>query len=140
MPSVEAIELMLQSGMQLACEHLTRPLPMPDPHGAYLLAEAAGDAPQEDILAEAVADLDGVEDALLADDAAGRASLWALREGHSVAVASTGIPPHKLDVTLQPGAARRVHPPLRAGGRGARPVLPRLSRTGTSATATCTST
>ena len=102
-PSVEAVELMLQSGMQLACDHLTRPLPMPDPHGAYLLAEAAGDAPQEDILAQAVAGLDGVEDAVLADDAAGRASLWALREGHSVAVASTGIPPHKLDVTLQPG-------------------------------------
>ena len=102
-PAVEAVELMLQSGMELACGHLDRPLPMPDPHGAYLLVEAAGDEPQEGALAEAVAGLAGVEDALLADDAAGRASLWALREGHSVAVASTGIPPHKLDVTLPPG-------------------------------------
>jgi FAD/FMN-containing dehydrogenase len=102
-PAVEAVELMLQSGMELACDHLTRPLPMPETHGAYLLVEAAADDPQEHALAEAVAGLAGVEDALLADDAASRASLWALREGHSVAVASTGIPPHKLDVTLPPG-------------------------------------
>jgi FAD/FMN-containing dehydrogenase len=122
-PAVEAVELMLHSGMELACEHLTRALPMADAHGAYLLVEAAGDDPQEQALAEAVAGLAGVEDALLADDAAGRASLWALREGHSVAVASTGIPPHKLDVTVAPGLLAEFIPLAERAVRALDPSL-----------------
>ncbi len=100
LPAVEAAELMLADGMRLACDHLGRALPLPAEHRAYLLVEAAGTEPQEDVLADAVAGLAGVEDAVVAEDAAGRERLWALREGHSVAVAATGVPPHKLDVTL----------------------------------------
>ena len=39
----------------------------------------------------------GIEDAAVADDAASRARLWALREAHTEAIAAAGVP-LKLDV------------------------------------------
>jgi FAD/FMN-containing dehydrogenase len=69
------------------------PVPLeanPD-HGAYLLVEAAG--PLDTV--------PGMEEAVLAADAAQRQRLWDLREHHTEAIARLpGPPAHKLDVAL----------------------------------------
>jgi FAD/FMN-containing dehydrogenase len=87
---LEAAELFLDDGMQLVCDHLgvARPLAAAP---AYLLVEWAGE----------VDDLGAIEavDAVVADDAGRRASLWRYREAHTEAVNALGVP-HKLDVTL----------------------------------------
>jgi FAD/FMN-containing dehydrogenase len=87
---LEAAELFLDDGMQLVCDHLgvARPLAAAP---AYLLVEWAGE----------VDDLGAIEavDAVVADDAGRRESLWRYREAHTEAVNTLGVP-HKLDVTL----------------------------------------
>jgi FAD/FMN-containing dehydrogenase len=87
---LEAAELVLDDGMALVCEHLgvARPLAAAP---AYLVVEWAGPV---DVLAEA-----DVVDAVVAEDAGRRASLWRYREAHTEAVNALGVP-HKLDVTL----------------------------------------
>jgi FAD/FMN-containing dehydrogenase len=62
----------------------------------YVLAECADRVDPTEELAEALSAA-GVDDALIADDTAGRERLWALREGHTEAINAAGIP-HKLDV------------------------------------------
>jgi FAD/FMN-containing dehydrogenase len=64
-----------------------------------LLAEWAGRGEPPDALAAALGDWPTVA----ADDARGRAALWAPRERMAEAIARVGIP-HKLDVTLPLGA------------------------------------
>ena len=51
------------------------------------------------MLAEAVEDAPGVTEIAVADEAGGRAHLWAYRERHTEAIATLGVA-HKLDVTL----------------------------------------
>ncbi len=62
----------------------------------YVITECAAQSDPIDELAEALEQA-GVEDALVADDTAGREGLWKLREGHAEAIGAVGIP-HKLDV------------------------------------------
>jgi FAD/FMN-containing dehydrogenase len=64
----------------------------------YVLAECASN---HDPMPELAAALDsaGIDDALVADDTAGRQGLWSLREGHTDAINAAGIP-HKLDVGI----------------------------------------
>jgi FAD/FMN-containing dehydrogenase len=90
---LEAAEVFLDEGMALVCDHLGigRPLAAAP---AYLLLEWAGPV---EVLAAA-----DVVDAVVADDAARRASLWRYREAHTEAVNALGVP-HKLDVTLPLG-------------------------------------
>lgn len=95
-PGVSAVELFLPAGVALVREHTgLGPVLAAEP-AAYLLVEADGSA---ESLAEWVADQDGVEDAAVADDVAGRAALWSYRERHTEAIATLG-PVIKLDVTL----------------------------------------
>ncbi|MCU1379380.1 MAG: linked oxidase domain protein [Acidimicrobiales bacterium] len=87
---LEAAELFLDDGMQLVCDFLgvARPLAAAP---AYLLVEWAGEV-------EDLGVIDAV-DAVVADDAGRRESLWRYREAHTEAVNALGVP-HKLDVTL----------------------------------------
>jgi FAD/FMN-containing dehydrogenase len=98
-PSVEAVELMLHSGIQLVCDATALRAPFPVAHGAYLLLEAADVVETEDHLAGVVATLGSVRDAAFAVDATRRAALWSYRERHSDAINRLGAP-HKLDVAV----------------------------------------
>ncbi len=95
-PSLESCDFFLDDGLQLVLEHQRRESPLTERAPFYVLAECADRADPTQELADALAQA-GVEDALVADDTAGREGLWALREGHTDAIAAVGIP-HKLDV------------------------------------------
>lgn len=96
LPGVSAVELFLPDGVALVRAHTgLGPVLAADP-AAYLLIEADGSA---ESLAEWVSGQDGVDDAAVADDVAGRAALWSYRERHTEAIATLG-PVIKLDVTL----------------------------------------
>jgi FAD/FMN-containing dehydrogenase len=90
-PDLAAAELISDVALSL----LGLPAPLPDRWPAYVLVETVGGA---DELAEALAAAD-VGDAVLADDAAGRASLWRYREQITESVSRAGVPV-KLDVSV----------------------------------------
>ncbi|AZI59252.1 FAD-binding oxidoreductase [Nakamurella antarctica] len=98
---VSAVELVLPAGMELVTAALgLRPAfsGSGDEHGAYLLVECDGSEPLAELM-RVVETVAGVQDAAAADDAAGRAALWAYRERQAEAIATVGSP-IKLDVTL----------------------------------------
>ncbi len=99
MPSLAAAELFFDAGMELVLRHARAERPFGGRHPAYLLLEADGDADPTDLLAEAIARADGVTDAVVAGDEAGRARLWALRERHTESIGAEGVA-HKLDVAV----------------------------------------
>lgn len=99
LPSLAAAELFFEAGLDLVLRHAGGERPFRDRHPAYLLIEAEGEADPTDALAGAIAADPAVADAVLASDAAGRARLWRLREGHTEAINAAGIP-HKLDVAV----------------------------------------
>lgn len=87
--SLEAVEFLLPEGLELVAGHLgVAPPVAPDAGALHVLVEAGS----LDELAPVVGD-----DALVADDRAGRARLWRLRDAHAEAIAALGVP-HKLDV------------------------------------------
>jgi FAD/FMN-containing dehydrogenase len=88
---VEAAEGFFDQGMAMVCAHLGIPRPL-EPAPAYLLLDWDGPV-------EALADLEGVDAAVVADDDRRRADLWRYREAHTESVNALGVP-HKLDVTL----------------------------------------
>jgi FAD/FMN-containing dehydrogenase len=93
--AVEAAEGFFDDGLDLVCRHtgLRRPLPVSP---AYLLVEWDGPL-------DALGGVDAVdpEAVVVATDEATRAHLWRLREAHTEAVSSIGVP-HKLDVAVDP--------------------------------------
>ncbi len=95
-PSLESCDFFLDDGLQLVLEHQRRTSPLATRAPVYVLAECAGRSDPMPELAEALGEA-GVEDALVADDTAGREGLWSLREGHTDAINAAGVP-HKLDV------------------------------------------
>jgi FAD/FMN-containing dehydrogenase len=96
---IDALELVYADGMELVRDVLALPAP-PDPGAdAWLLVEASGGQDPTGMLAEAAEDASGVTEVAVADEAAGRARLWAYRERHTEAIATLGVA-HKLDVTL----------------------------------------
>jgi FAD/FMN-containing dehydrogenase len=97
-PSLESCDFFLDDGLQLVLEHQRRESPLRERAPFYVLAECAGASDPTEELAEALARA-GVEDALVADDTAGRQGLWKIREGHTDAINAAGIP-HKLDVGI----------------------------------------
>ncbi|MGQ0521092.1 MAG: FAD-binding oxidoreductase [Actinomycetota bacterium] len=101
-PSVEALELLLDDGLGLVCTALGLARPFPSAHPAYLLVEAAGTSSPLDELSSGVGELAGVADVAVATDSVRRAELWRLREGMTEAVNTLGAP-HKLDVALPGG-------------------------------------
>ncbi len=101
LPSLEACELFLASGVALVDSVTGRRPPFGEPHPVYLLVEVADRADPTDALAEAVGSVEHVSDVAVATDPARRAELWHHRESHTVAINTLGSP-HKLDVTLPP--------------------------------------
>ncbi|MTD14860.1 FAD-binding protein [Nakamurella sp. YIM 132087] len=93
---VSAVEFFLPAGLALVREVTGLGAVLPEEHGAYLLLEVDGSA---EALVQACEDLPGVQDAAIADDAPGRAALWAYRERHTESIATRGSV-IKLDVTL----------------------------------------
>ncbi|MCC5949345.1 MAG: FAD-binding oxidoreductase [Nitriliruptoraceae bacterium] len=124
--ALEAAEFMFADGVELVCSVSGTTPPFPQPAPAYLLLECADRADPTDALAGALADLPEVRDVAVATDGPGRARLWALREGHTEAINSLGVP-IKLDVSLPasalPGFAERVPQVVQAIDPGARTVL-----------------
>ena len=99
LPELAAAELFFDGGMELVMHHAGVDRPFHERHAAYLLVEADGDHDPTDRLAGAIADAPGVADAVAANDGAGRARLWSLRERHTEAISAEGVA-HKLDVAL----------------------------------------
>ncbi|MGA2528690.1 MAG: FAD-binding oxidoreductase [Acidimicrobiales bacterium] len=96
---IDAIELIFADGVALVREAAGL-APPPDPGAdAWLLVEASGGLDPSPMLAEVLEDAPGVSEVAVADQAHGRARLWAYRERHTEAIASLGVA-HKLDVTL----------------------------------------
>jgi FAD/FMN-containing dehydrogenase len=95
-PSLESCDFFLDDGLELVLGHQRRSSPVAERAPVYVLAECAA---RSDPTVELAAALEraGVDDALVADDTAGRERLWGLREGHSEAINAAGVP-HKLDV------------------------------------------
>ncbi len=99
LPTLEACELLLSSGVELVCSVQGVRAPFPAAHPAYLLIEAAGAADPTGPMADAVGGAARVADVAVATEPARRSELWRLREDHTLAINTLG-PPHKLDVTL----------------------------------------
>ena len=93
LPGLLAAELFHEPGLELVLEHGSLGHPFSRPAGAYLLLETSDSF---DALAAVV---EGIDDALLAEDEAGRHRLWRYRERHTESINATGVP-HKLDVSL----------------------------------------
>ena len=97
-PTLESCDFFMADGLELVLAHQRRGSPFASPAAVYVLAECADRRDPTEELA-AVLEQAGVEDALIADDTAGREGLWSLREGHTEALNAAGIP-HKLDVGI----------------------------------------
>ena len=95
---LEAIEIILRSGMNIVQEAATLRAPLDKPCDAYLLVEVTGDEPLGP-LTEAVGSLSGLSDAAIAEDPRTRANLWEYRDRHTEAINTLGTPV-KLDVTI----------------------------------------
>ncbi len=94
-PGLRAAEYLEAAGLDLVREAAGLPLPLGQPHPAYLLAEIAG-VPEQ---AERLGDIALPDDTAVALDRTGRAALWAYRERHTESISAAGVP-HKLDVAV----------------------------------------
>ncbi|HSR82784.1 MAG TPA: FAD-binding oxidoreductase [Streptosporangiaceae bacterium] len=99
LPAISAAEVCFNAGLELVAGHLGAGLPLKGAGGAYVLLEVSGDADPLDDLLAALETAEQVLDATVAASAADRARLWALREGHTEAISSVGVPV-KLDVSV----------------------------------------
>lgn len=99
LPGLSAAELTFADGLALVARHLGVRPPLDGAGQAYVLVEVADrDDPLDELLA-ALEACPQVIDATVADSAADRAQLWALREGHTEAISALGMPV-KLDVSV----------------------------------------
>jgi FAD/FMN-containing dehydrogenase len=125
LPSLEAAEFFLHEGLELVLGHLGISSPLPEPSPVYVLVECAATSDPTEELAEAL-ERGGIDDALVADDTASRERLWRIRESHSEAIGSQGVP-HKLDVGVPLGRLgeflRRVPEEVEGVAPGARTIL-----------------
>ena len=96
LPSLELCELMLADGMELTLGYLKRDAPMEVSPVAVLLECAAVHDPLDE-LAEALDEAGAADHAVVAADSAGRERLLAIRESHTDAIATVGVPV-KFDV------------------------------------------
>jgi len=102
LPGVSAAELCFADGLALVARYLGVPVPLAGAGGAYVLIEVAGETDPLDDLLAALQACDQVLDATVAASAAERARLWQLREAHTEAISSAGVPV-KLDVSVPAG-------------------------------------
>jgi FAD/FMN-containing dehydrogenase len=103
LPTLEAAELFLSSGLELVRSVTGMPAPFSGPHPVYLLLEVADRADPTEALAEVTSSVERIVEAVVATDPSRRAQLWRYREAHTEAINTLG-PPHKLDVTLPLGS------------------------------------
>lgn len=96
--TLAAAEIFYADGLALVRTTGSLPAPFADEYPAYVIIEAAGRAPTDEIL-ELLSECDAVGDATVASDAPGRMRLWAYRESHTEAVNAAGVPV-KLDVCV----------------------------------------
>jgi FAD/FMN-containing dehydrogenase len=97
--SFDAIEIMLADGVAMVCRAFELASPLAQRWTAVVLVEAsAHDDPTVAVAAAIAATPEAGEVAVATDDSQ-RAALWRLREDHTVAIATIGVP-HKFDVTL----------------------------------------
>jgi FAD/FMN-containing dehydrogenase len=104
-PSLESCDFFLDDGLEIVLRHQRRPSPVRRRAPFYVLAECAARVDPTEELAAAL-EPTGIEDAIVADDTAGREALWRLREGHADAINGLGVP-HKLDVGIPLGQLDR---------------------------------
>jgi FAD/FMN-containing dehydrogenase len=122
LPSLHAVEVMLQAGMEVVGRHLGATPPVADP--CAVLVEVAGDPERlAGELARAIDRLGAlVRSSAVADDPGGIERLWRWREAHTEAAAALGLV-HKADVSLPTvGLAafvERVGPAVEAAAPGA---------------------
>ncbi len=94
-PALRAAEYFEAAGLDLVRRSAGLPAPLRHGHAGYLLAEIGGNALDSQRLAAAALP----PDTAVAQDARGRAALWAYRERLTEAIASAGVP-HKIDVAV----------------------------------------
>jgi FAD/FMN-containing dehydrogenase len=99
---ISAAELCYAAGLALVGRYLKVSVPLAGAGGAYVLIEVAAEADPLDDLLGALGECDQVLDATVASSAADRARLWQLREAHTEAISSAGVPV-KLDVSVPVG-------------------------------------
>jgi FAD/FMN-containing dehydrogenase len=124
LPSLDSCDFFLDDGLGLVLEHQRRSSPVAERAPFYVLAECAAPTDPTDELVAALAAA-GIDDALVADDRAGREGLWRLREGHTDAINAAGVP-HKLDVGVPLDALDRFLtdvPDVAARAGGERVIL-----------------
>lgn len=96
---LDAAEIMLRDGMELVRDCFGATIALPRPWPAALLLEASGTADVVDALAGALESAPAVGDVVVADTSVRRAELWRLRDEHTAAINTLGVP-HKFDVTV----------------------------------------
>ncbi len=96
---LEAVEFILQAGLELVCAQFSLQMPFSQPHAAYVLVEASGPTDPTEELGDVVSELEGVADVAIASSSQRRAILWRYREGHTEAISTLGVA-HKLDVSV----------------------------------------
>lgn len=98
LPGMEAADYFHDHGLQLVLKHSGLSAPFLETYPVYLLVEVSGSNSLEE-LAIALADTDQIQEAAMAGEPNDRHRLWALREGHTVAISAAGVP-LKLDVAV----------------------------------------
>lgn len=99
LPTLEAAEIFFANGLDLVRRHTGLPAPLSVGYPAYLLVECADHTDPTTSLADALAESDAVEDAVLGSESADRERLWRYREAHTESINAAGIP-LKFDVAV----------------------------------------
>jgi FAD/FMN-containing dehydrogenase len=97
-----AAEIFYADGLSLVRSVNALPAPFDDSFAAYVILEAFGNKPTDEIL-DLLSECDAVGDATVASDPVGRTRLWAYRESHTEAINTAGVPV-KLDVCVPMGS------------------------------------
>jgi len=125
LPSLVALEVFEDDGLDLVLRHTGGERPFPDAYPAYLLVECAAATDPEPQLVEVLSSLPAL-DAVVASEEGARHRLWQLRERHTESINAEGVP-HKLDVSVPTGRlgefAARVRTAVAVADPGARTFL-----------------
>jgi FAD/FMN-containing dehydrogenase len=99
LPGLEAAEVVLADGVDLACSSFGWPPPLPQRWPGIVVIEVTGAADPTEEVAAVIGDTAGIGDVAVATDGSRRADLWRYREEQTAAINLVGIP-HKFDVTV----------------------------------------
>ena len=95
--SVDAAELMLESGVRLVGDAFGVACPFAS--AVYVLLELSAESDPTETLESLLAGCAGVSNVAVAVDAASRRGLWAIRDEHTAAIGTAGVP-RKFDVSV----------------------------------------